>query len=329
MSALSKPEPSRSLQVEILDLRHFSSVDLRPLLEDEVREWARLLSWDYSGSAEMILRYVDAKILPGYAAVERGRIIGYAFFVYEGSKGVIGDLFVANGGRLPDPHEVESRLLLHVIETLQQSPGIHRVEAQLLVHEAGVVARPFVGAGVPAASPAFHGVSRWTARPRPPPPLDPEIEIRRWAEHDYQPAAALITSAYRGHVDSEINDQYRTLSGSLRFLNNIVRFPGCGTFDPEGSFVAVHKRARSLIGLILCSRVRQDVGHVTQVCVLPEYRSHGLGELLIAATAGNLRQRNFSILSLTVTEANARAVTLYQRLGFEIKRVFDAFVWEG
>ena len=40
-------------------------------------------------------------------------------------------------------------------------------------------------------------------------------------------------------MDSEINDQYRTLSGSLRFLNNIVRFPGCGTFDPEGSFVAV------------------------------------------------------------------------------------------
>ena len=141
MSALSKPE-FRSLQVEILDLRHFSSADLRPLLEDEVREWSRVLSWDYAGSAEMILRYVDAKILPGYAAIERGRILGYAFFVYEGSKGVIGDLFVASSGRLPDPHEVESRLLLHVIETLQQSPGIHRVEAQLLVHEAGVVAKP-------------------------------------------------------------------------------------------------------------------------------------------------------------------------------------------
>jgi len=130
-------------------------------------------------------------------------------------------------------------------------------------------------------------------------------------------------------VDSEINDQYRTLSGSLRFLNNIVRFPGCGTFDAEGSFVALHRRARSLVGLILCSRVRHDVGHVTQVCVLPEYRSHGLGESLIAATVGNLRQRNFSLLSLTVTEANTRAVTLYQRLEFDIKRVFDAFVWEG
>jgi ribosomal protein S18 acetylase RimI-like enzyme len=328
MSALSKPEPSRSLQVEILDLRHFSSVDLRPLLEDEVHEWAHLLSWDYSGSSEMILRYVDAKILPGYAAVERGRIIGYAFFVYEGSKGVIGDLFVANGGRLSDPHEVESRVLLHVIETLQQSPGIHRVEAQLLLHPAGAVARPFVEQGFQRHQRLFM-VLPLSITAKPSPSSDPEIEIRRWAEPDYQPAAALITSAYRGHVDSEINDQYRTLSGSLRFLNNIVRFPGCGTFDPEGSFVAVHKRTRSLVGLILCSRVRHDVGHVTQVCVLPEYRSRGLGELLIAASASNLRQRNFSLLSLTVTEANARAVTLYQRLGFDTKRVFDAFVWEG
>jgi len=328
MSALAKPEPSRSPRVEILDLRHFSSVDLHPLLDDEIRVWARLLSWDYSGSADMILRYVDAKILPGYAAIDRGRIFGYSFFVYEGSKGVIGDLFVADGNRLPNPHEVESRLLTHVIETLQQSPGIHRVEAQLLVHGAGIVARPFVEQGFQRYARLFmvlllHNV----AQPMTPP--DAEIEIRRWSEQDYQAAAAVITMAYRGHVDSEINDQYRSLSGSLRFLNNIVRFPGCGTFDPDASFVAVHKRARSLIGLILCSRVRHDVGHVTQVCVLPEYRSHGIGESLLAATTGNLRQRNFSLLSLTVTEANARALELYQRLGFDTKRVFDAFVWEG
>jgi ribosomal protein S18 acetylase RimI-like enzyme len=241
---------------------------------------------------------------------------------------VIGDLFVANGGRMPDPHEVESRLLLHVIETLQQSPGIHRVEAQLLVHEAGVVARPFVEQGFQRHQRLFMVLPLSTAV-KSTLPMDSEIELRHWSEQDYQPAAAVITTAYRGHVDSQINDQYRTLSGSLRFLNNIVRFPGCGTFDPEGSFVVVHKRARSLVGLILCSRVRHDVGHVTQVCVLPEYRSRGLGELLIAATVANLRQRNFSLLSLTVTEANARAVTLYKRLGFDTKRVFDAFVWEG
>ena len=314
--------------LEILDLRHFSSVDLRSLLEDETQVWSRLLAWDYSGSAEMILRYVDAKILPGYAAVDRGRVFGYSFFVYEGSKGVIGDLYVTNGTRLPNAREVEIRLLTHVIETLQQSPGIHRVEAQLLAHEANAVSRPFLETGF-QRHPRLFMVLTLDKSPRGKLPPHPDVEIRPWAESDYQPSAAVITASYRGHVDAQINDQYHTLSGSLRFLNNIVRFPGCGTFDPESSFVALDRRAKSMIGLILCSRVRKDVGHVTQICVLPEYRSKGIGESLLAATDANLSKRNFSSLSLTVTEANTGAVSLYRRLNFDSKRVFDAFVWEG
>jgi ribosomal protein S18 acetylase RimI-like enzyme len=314
--------------LEILDLRHFSSADLRPLLEDESQLWSRLLSWDYSGSAEMILRYVDAKILPGYAAVDRGRVFGYSFFVYEGSKGVIGDLYVMNGTRLPDARHVELRLLMHVIETLQQSPGIHRVEAQLLAHEANAVSRPFLDTGFQRHPRLFMTLPLGNLA-QPKIPTHPEVEIRPWGEVDYQPSAAVITAAYRGHVDAQINDQYHTLSGSLRFLNNIVRFPGCGVFDAESSFVAVDRRAKSLIGLILCSRVRNDVGHITQVCVLPEYRSRRIGESLLDATVDNLMKRSFSMLSLTVTEANARAIALYQRLNFESKRIFDAFVWEG
>jgi ribosomal protein S18 acetylase RimI-like enzyme len=314
--------------VEILDLRHFSSSDLRPLLEEETQTWSRLLSWDYTSSASMIQRYVDSKILPGYAAVERGRIWGYAFFVYEGSKGVIGDLFVANGGQGNSGHELEARLLLHVIETLQQSPGVHRVEAQLLLHGTGAVARPFLDQGFQRHRRLFMLLS--LANPLPAAArLREEFELRRWSEQDYQAAASVITSAYRHHVDAGINDQYRSLSGSLRFLNNIVRFPGCGTFDAESSFVAVHKRTHSLAGLILCSRVRHDVGHVTQICVLPEWRSQRIGQALLAATVADLTHRKFTLLSLTVTEANVHAVELYRRLGFGVHHVFDAFVWEG
>jgi len=314
--------------MEILDLRHFSSADLRPLLEDEIAMWGHLLSWDYTGSAEMILRYMDAKILPGYAAIERGSIFGYSFFVYEQSKGVIGDLYVRDGGRTFNRREVEERLLVHVIETLQQSPGIHRVEAQLLAHDTGEVARPFLQQGFSRHPRVFMNFDI-CQHPQTAPNLPPEFEIRPWSEQEYQPAAALITAAYRGHVDSEINDQYRTLSGSLRFLNNIVRFPGCGTFDLHGSFVVFQRRSRSLVGLILCSQIRSDVGHITQVCVLPEYRSAGLGVALLAATTRSLRDRQFKAISLTVTEANDRAIALYARIGFESTRVFDAFVWEG
>jgi len=253
--------------VEILDLRHFSSVDLRPLLDDETRAWGSLLSWDYNGSAEMILRYVDAKILPGYAAIERGRIFGYSFFVYEGSKGVVGDLFVANGGRLSNPREVEIKLLTHVIETLQQSPGIHRVEAQLLAHETGSVARPFLDQGFQRHPRLFMVLDLGLAAPQAP-ATHPDVEIRSWTEADYQPAAAVITAAYRGHVDAQINDQYHTLAGSLRFLNNIVRFPGCGLFDAESSYAAVDRKAKNLIGLILCSRVRRTTEQVEDVTLL-------------------------------------------------------------
>jgi ribosomal protein S18 acetylase RimI-like enzyme len=323
--------------MEILDLRHFTSADLRPLLEDEIAMWGRLLSWDYATSAEMILRYMDAKILPGYAAIERGSIFGYSFFVYEQNKGVVGDLFVRDNGqssgqssgRSPDRHEVEEKLLTHVIETLQQSPGIHRVEAQLLAHNTGEVSRPFLQQGFSRHPRVFMKYEIGEHAPENTPPIPPEFEIRPWSEQEYQSAAALITAAYRGHVDSEINDQYRTLTGSLRFLNNIVRFPGCGTFDPQSSFCVFQRRTGTLVGLILCSQVRPDVGHITQVCVLPEYRSAGLGEAMLAATTRKLRGRGFRFISLTVTEANDRAIALYKRIGFESARVFDAFVWEG
>jgi ribosomal protein S18 acetylase RimI-like enzyme len=313
---------------EILDLRHFSSADLRPLLDEEVESWGETLAWDYRSSSEMILRYVDAKILPGYAAVERGSLVGYSFFVYEGSKGVIGDLFVSP--RRAEVRTIEMRLLDHVLETLQQSPGVHRVEAQLLAHHTGEVAAPFVRNGFQRFRRLFLSLE---LAGREDAPMTAQalkdVAIRRWTESDYQPAASIITAAYRAHIDSEINDQYRTNVGSLRFLNNIVRFPGCGVFDAEASFVAIHEPTDSLVGLILCSRVRDDVGHVTQVCLLPEYHGDGIGRALMEATSNALRRRRFSLLTLTVTEANHRAVELYRKLGFEEKRVFDAFVWEN
>ncbi len=315
--------------VEILDLRHFSSADLRPMLDEEVEIWGRLLAWDYRSSAEMILRYLDAKILPGYAAVERGSVVGFSFFVYEGSKGVVGDLFVSP--RRSDTREVELQMVEHMLETLQRSPGIHRVEAQLLTHSTGDLAAPFVSAGFQRHRRLFltlqlkgAGAAEIASAPIP-----QDILVRRWVDQDYQAAAGVITAAYRVHIDSEINDQYRTNAGSMRFLNNIVRFPGCGVFDTDSSFVAIHRPSSALIGLILCSRVKDDIGHVTQVCLVPEYRHLGIGENLIARTWNSLRNRNFSSLSLTVTEANHRAVNLYRQLGFAQTRVFDAFVWEG
>src|SRR5580698_7156951 len=82
-----------ALQLEILDLRHFSAASLRPLLEAEAKVWSDRLEWDYRASANLLLQYLDSRVLPGYVAIENGRISGYVFCVYEDQKAVIGDVF--------------------------------------------------------------------------------------------------------------------------------------------------------------------------------------------------------------------------------------------
>jgi ribosomal protein S18 acetylase RimI-like enzyme len=317
---------SSALQLEILDLRHFSASSLRPVLEEESRLWSERLRWDYRSSADLLLQYLDSRVLPGYVAVENGRILGYAFCVYEDHKAIIGDVFSLSGAS----SEVEGHLLRHLVELLQHSPGIDRVECQLLLHPHGLHADIFRQSGFKLYRRLFMELDLSQLEEMPPSrsPLPQGISLSTWRENDFHPAGYLIADAYDGHLDSFINDQYRSVGGSLRFLHNIVRFPGCGLFDPPSSRALTRTVDGSLAGVLLCSRVRDDVGHVTQVCVAKKQRRLGLGLRLIEECAQNLRGRGFRGLTLTVTEENENAVELYRRVGFVEKHSFDAMVWD-
>jgi ribosomal protein S18 acetylase RimI-like enzyme len=316
---------SSALQLEILDLRHFSASSLRPVLEEESRLWSERLRWDYRSSADLLLQYLDSRVLPGYVAVENGRILGYAFCVYEDHKAIIGDVFSLSGAS----SEVEGHLLRHLVELLQHSPGIDRVECQLLLHPHGLHAEIFKQSGFKLYRRLFRELDlSQLEMPSARSPLPHGISLSSWRENDFHPAGYLIADAYDGHLDSFINDQYRSVGGSLRFLHNIVRFPGCGLFDPPSSRTLTRTVDGSLAGVLLCSRVRDDVGHVTQVCVAKKQRRLGLGLRLIEECAQNLRGRGFRGLTLTVTEENANAVELYRRVGFVEKHSFDAMVWD-
>jgi ribosomal protein S18 acetylase RimI-like enzyme len=324
---------SSAIQFEVLDLRHYSAGSLRPLLEAESRVWSERLHWDYRGSADLLLQYLDSRVLPGYVAVENGKVMGYVFCVYEGHKAVIGDVFAL--GTPEAAAEVRDELLRHLLEMLQNSPGVTRVESQLLLHPHGAHSRIFKEAGFEVHERIFM---EWPLQPDPTPALSAKLAaegrkseggiLRKWAENDFAPAARLIASAYEGHEDSHINEQYRTSQGSHRFLHNIVRFPGCGYFDAESSRSLTVRGSMDLAGLLLCSRVRDDVGHVTQICVAPQHRGKGYGTLLMEECARNLSKRGFSLLTLTVTTANRNAVALYEQLGFRGTHQFDAMVWD-
>jgi ribosomal protein S18 acetylase RimI-like enzyme len=315
-------------QLEILDLRHFSARQLRPLLETESRLWEQRLRWNYQSSTELLLQYLDSRILPGFVALDRGRICGFTFCVYEGQKAVVGDAFaIAGANDTAQMLQITQSLLHQLLQLLQHSPGIQRVESQLLLYDAGSIDEPFLAAGFAMYPrlfmeydlPPSHRSSRITNLPA-------HIELISWSGDYYQAAAELIHESYIGHIDARINDQYCSLHGSLRFLHNIVRFPGCGVFDPDASWVLRDKRNGSLIGMLLCSRVANDVAHITQLCVATAYRGQRLGIALLEHCIHHLTRSGFAAITLTVTEANHQAVKLYRDSGFFIRHRFDAMV---
>lgn len=335
---------ARSSPTEILDLRHVSARQMRPLLEAEARLWEQTLRWNYQSSTELLLEYLNGRILPGFVTVDAGEVSGFTFCVYEGMKAVVGDAFCRSAfARAPgdEGRDPTLRLLLtHLVSLLRASPGIERIEAQLLLFPSGTLDLFFLAEGFVVfprlfmecnlASKTDSSARRFGARAM----LAPdgvaanELTLRRWAASDFQPAAELIHLAYTGHVDARINDQYRTLHGSLRFLHNIVRFPGCGVFEATHSWVLEHRRTGALMGMLLCSRVADDVAHITQLCIAPDLRGQRLGAHLLGHALNQLSRAGYAAITLTVSEENTPALELYQTAGFTTRRRFDAAVLE-
>jgi ribosomal protein S18 acetylase RimI-like enzyme len=330
------------VSIEILDLRHFAAPVLRPVLEAEGELWSQRLHWDYRASARLLMQYLDNHLLPGYAALEAGQVTGYAFCVYEETKAVIGDVF-ALPGRTPDEtgnadsnvaeaiepaHEIEETLLRHLFETLLNSPTVDRIESQLLLHPSGIHAAIFRESGFDLFRRLFMVQQLKGLWARPHINLPPELDLRPWRDEDLNSAARLIAAAYAGHPDSFINDQYRSVHGSMRFLNNIVRYAGCGVFSAQVSHVIVEHNGRELAGLVLGSRVSPQSGHITQLCVHPKYRRHGFARMLLSVAAGQFIRQGVSEISLTVTEANTQAIALYESEGYDCAHMFDAAVWQ-
>lgn len=308
----------------VVDLRQIRAFDLEDVLREEIASWDRRLNWDFTPSADLVRRFVDMQALAGYALLQGSAVIGYTYYVCEERKGLIGDLYVREAERSV---ENENLLLRPVLDTLFAAPFVKRVESQLMM-----VGKPF---GRPLPMPrrahvferdfmeaALDRVAGLAARAL------PDIRFEPWAERHQDRAAHVIADAYKGHIDSSINDQYRSSTGARRFLLNIVQYPGCGTFFQPASFAAFERESGRMVGICLSSLVRSDAGHITQICVTPPVRGTGTGYELMRRALVSLHAHGCKRTSLTVTSANTQAVALYRKLGFSKSRDFAAYVWD-
>jgi GNAT superfamily N-acetyltransferase len=309
--------------MQITDLRQIRARKLLPLLEEEARYWLEQLHWDYRPSLQLIQKFIDARSLTGYAALEDGQPAGYGFYVLEEHKGLIGGLFVSP--RYPQL-EISRMLLGEMLASLRGTPQLARIEAQLISF--GQACDDVLGAE------KFRLFTRQfmlleLAAARSQPPSASPWRLERWEDRSFEPCARLIQLSYANHIDGEINDQYRNQAGAAKFLKNIILLRGCGQFLPDASFLLRSPEIDQPVGAVLTSAVSAGVGHTTQICVLPGYQRSGLGRRLMDASIRALQQRGFRALTLTVTSANTPAVRLYEDLGFSTIKKFSAAVWQA
>jgi ribosomal protein S18 acetylase RimI-like enzyme len=317
-------QASGALAPRVVDLRQVRVDELEPVLEEETQAWRSSLAWDLEPSAELVRRFVRMQALAGHALVAGSQVLGYSYYVAEERKGLVGDLYLRNefaGVRN------ENLLLGAVLASLRHNPQIRRVESQLMMLRQAPD-RPFpMPAHAQAHAREFMVMDLGGAGTLAPAAV-PVIAFEPWSDRRQEDAAQLIAEAYAGHIDSSINDQYRTVGGARKFLLNIVQYPGCGTFYQPASFLAVDAGSGRLAGVSLASLVAPDTGHITQICVHPSARGRRAGYEMLRLSLLALARYGCRRASLTVTSANENAIELYEDVGFVKRRRFTACVWE-
>lgn len=308
----------------LVDLQRVSVEELDPILQEESRAWARHLLWDFEPSAELVRKFVRIRALQGLCLAVDGELAGYAYYVCEEHKGLIGDLYLVDRHARPDH---ERQLLAGVLDRLMRLPHLQRIESQLMMlrsaPDASLPQSLFADAfprrfmmvdlqRIHQLAPATRGMA-----------FEPYQHERRRDE-----VAHLIANAYYGHVDSQINDQYRSSMGARRFLQNIVEYPGCGRFFAPASLLALDPATNRACGVVLSSLVAHDIGHITQICVSSSMQRRHIGYELLRRALIALAQHGCRHASLTVTASNSHAIRLYEQVGFRARRQFHAIVWD-
>ena len=113
-------------------------------------------------------------------------------------------------------------------------------------------------------------------------------------------------------------------------------FLGLYYHAPKAFLVAILDEV--IVGYIMC-RVERGIssfgklpvkkGHIVSVAVATEYRHRGIGSGLIKAGMEGMHSYGAVEFFLEVRKANEEAVSVYESLGYELKRILKGYYRDG
>ncbi len=308
--------------MDIVALSQVNSQDLEGIFKQEIQCWQDELFWDYQPAVSVIKQYISSRSLSGWAIkTDSGTLSGYSYYVINEPVAYIGNLYVRSECASAAAY---AELLNQILHSLSNGNQIRRIESQLFAFNCDLVPL-FQKHGFTAIK--RHFLSFPLDQPHEEKELgsQPNFRVSRWENRFFFPVADVICNSYRDSTDYRLCHDYQSREGCIRFLNNLIKHPGCGTFSPKTSYVVLDSDEQ-VCGVLLTSRISPDTGMIPQISVRSDRQGKGLGSYLLRTYFKDARESGLERITLSVSEANEGACRLYNRLGFQKTRDFHAFV---
>jgi ribosomal protein S18 acetylase RimI-like enzyme len=317
-AALINPE------ITIVEIADANLSGLESLFDEECAEWLELLKWDYKGASMLIRDVARQHQLSGFVAMSGDAVIGFAYYIIEGSRCSIGDIYVSKSWR---GIGIDGEMALAILDNLAGLRRLRRIESQYVGVSNDEADGLFRQRGFERLERSYMlldlGVERDLTRST----ELPDISIRPWRRTDFEQAVRVVHRSYRGQHDSRINSQYRTVEGCAELMTILTDHFWCGDFLPEVSLVAV-RSSGALAGVLISSRVARGIGHLGQISVHPAHQGRGIGRRMIETALSGFSGLGYESISLAVTTANTNAFHLYETCGFRTIHTFPVFYRE-
>ena len=252
----------------------------------------------------------------GALRVDGERVVGIALWEPPTELGVTLDVvFEAEGWQTPADYRSLLAELPHVAGPVVFAPrglaGLSEGEEEQVMRALGF------------ARFARSEMRSFLRRPLPEGPARLLGRAREARAVDEVPLARLHERAYRDHFDRYLHLVYRDPGRDADLVMREVLGGRWGEFLPWASPV-IEERGSVVAATLV---VRSPAGPlVADVMVDPGFQGQGLGRAVLSWTLRALTARREPVVVLNVTERNARAVHLYEQLGF-VRTLGPSYGW--
>ena len=318
--------------VRLVPLAEADLPSLEALFDEQSEEWLERLKWDYAGPSRLVREVARQRELSGVAALSGNVTIGFGFYVAEGNRCSVGDIYVSRPWR---GFGIDRQITLSMFQTIDRLPRIRRIESQCVSVDNDDATEVFVARGFHRFDRLFMSVDLDPVGDGEAPVSTrrrsgrlPDIELRSWNEDDFSSTVRVIHRSHRDQHDSRINSQYKSQDGCGELLSILTESIWCGSFMRRISRVAVERASGNQVGVLIASRISAATGHIGQISVLPGFQGLGIGRRLISAALDDYKDLGFRSVTLAVTTANVGAVHLYESCGFRTIHEFPVFYRE-